>query len=279
MLVEPLAAAVYFSPEATQAYTDLGAVEDFWAPYYASRGACLGETPATAVAAAFGVFHPGHMREALAEAWKVATPAQWWAARVTGATAQLERLLGTAPDGAERATALLRRLAESACVAGHPLYAGLAEQAWPGTVVGDLWHAADLVREHRGDTHTAAWIAAGLSGPEVMMLTELWWGLPHGLYLATRHWPDDAIAAGLERLRARGLVDGDPPALTDAGIQMRADLERATDAAELPILDALTSAEQDELLDLLAPWADTICQGGGYPTNPAARTLPGLEDE
>ena len=120
---------------------------------------------------------------------------------------------------------------------------------------------------------------AGLTAPEVMMLTELWWGLPHGLYLATRHWPDDAIAAGLDRLRRRGLVDGDPPALTDAGIAMRADLERATDAAELPILDALSAAELDELLDLLAPWADAICQGGGYPANPSARTLPGLDDE
>jgi hypothetical protein len=277
MLVEPLAAAVYFAPEATEAYAALGAVDDFWAPYYASRGACLGETPAAAVAAAFGVFNPDHMAEALAQAWSAAPPAAWWTARVAGATAQLERLLGPAPDGAERATALLRRLADGATVAGHPLYAGLAEQAWPGTVLGDLWHAADLVREHRGDTHTAAWITAGLTAPQVMMLTELWWGLPHGLYLATRHWTDDAIAAGLEGLRRKGLVDGDPPALTEGGIQMRADLERATDAAEVGILEALEPAELDELLDLLAPWADTICKGGGYPANPAERSLPGLD--
>jgi hypothetical protein len=277
MLVEPLAAAVYFAPEATQAYAELGSPEDFWAPYYASRGACLGGTPATAVAAAFGVFNPAHMAEALAQAWAVAPPSAWWTARVAGATAQLERLLGPSPAGAERGTELLRRIADSATVAEHPLFAGLAEQEWPGTVLGDLWHAADLVREHRGDTHTAAWITAGLTAPQVMMLTELWWGLPHGLYLATRHWSDDAIAEGLAGLRAEGLVDGDPPALTDAGIRLRADLERATDAAELRVLDALEPAEVDELLGLLAPWADTICRGGGYPANPAERTLPGLD--
>ena len=73
-LVEPLAAAVYFAPEAHERYTALGAPSDFWAAYYASRGACLGETPAACVAAAFGVFNPDHIAEHLAIAWKAATP-------------------------------------------------------------------------------------------------------------------------------------------------------------------------------------------------------------
>ena len=72
-LVEPLAAAVYFAPEAHAAYKELGPLDDFWAPYYASRGACLGETPGLVVAAAFGVFNPVHIAEQLEGAWKVAT--------------------------------------------------------------------------------------------------------------------------------------------------------------------------------------------------------------
>ena len=277
-LVEPLAAAVYFAPEATAAYAELGGPDDFWAPYYASRGACLGATPPSVVAAAFGVFDPDHIAEGLRLAWDVATPAQWWDARVTGATGQLERLLGPSPDGAERATELLRRIADRSIVAGHPFFAALREQPWPGTPLGDLWHAADLVREHRGDTHTAAWVAAGFSGPTVMMLTELWWGLPHGLYLATRHWPAEVIAAELAGLRARGLVDGDPPTITDEGIRRRAELERATDAAEAHVLEALDPAEVDELFAILAPLSAAICAGGGYPANPDERTLPGLDD-
>src|SRR5689334_3175411 len=162
-LVEPLAAAVYFAPEAHEAYKALGDVGDFWAPYYASRGACLGETPGLVVAAAFGVFNPQHIAEQLEAAWKVATPSQWWQARVQGATAQLERLLGPEPDGAARATELLTRIADNSPVSGHAFYAGLASQPWPGTLLGDLWHAADLVREHRGDTHTAAYNAAGFT--------------------------------------------------------------------------------------------------------------------
>ena len=276
-LVEPLAAAVYFAPEAHAAYAELGSLDGFWAPYYASRGACLGETPALNVAAAFGVFNPTQMVEELDAAWKIATPSQWWDARVRGATAQLERLLGEAPEGAARATELLRRIADASPVAGRPFYAGLISQDWPGTVVGDLWHAADLVREHRGDTHTAAWTSAGFTGPQIMMLTELWWGLPHGLYLASRHWDADAIAAGLVHLRAQGWVEGEPPIITADGIRVRVAVEDATDVGEAAVLDVLTDAERDELFAILKPMAATIVAGGGYPADPNERELPGVD--
>ena len=225
------------------------------------------------------MFNPEHIASGLEAAWAAATPAQWWEARVTGATAQLERLLGPDPAGAQRATDLLRRIADSSMVAGHPFFAGLRDQAWPGSLLGDLWHAADLVREHRGDTHTAAWVAAGFTAPELMMLTELWWGLPHGLYLATRHWSPAAIETGLESLRANGLVDGDPPAVTPTGITRRVALEHATDDAEAHVLDALDDGEVEELFSILRPLSATICAGGGYPVNPAERSLPGLDED
>jgi hypothetical protein len=275
-LVEPLAAAVYFAPEAHAAYKELGECGDFWAPYYASRGACLGETPALVVASAFGVFNPAHIAEQLEAAWKVARPSQWWTARVHGATAQLERLLGEEPEGAARATELLRRIADASPISGHPFFAGLASQPWPGTLVGDLWLAADLVREHRGDTHTAAYNAMGFGAVDMMIMTELWWGLPHGLYLASRHWDEASIAASLASLRARGLVDGDPPQLTDAGITERVGIEDATDIGEAAVLDALTDSEREELFEILRPMAATIVAGGGYPADPNERELPGV---
>jgi hypothetical protein len=275
-LVEPLAAAVYFAPEAHSAYAALGDCGDFWAPYYASRGACLGETPGLVVAAAFGVFNPTHIAEQLEKAWKVAPPAQWWTARVQGATAQLERLLGEEPEGAARATELLRRIADSSRISGHPFFAGLASQEWPGTLVGDLWHAADLVREHRGDTHTAAYNAAGFSAVDMMVLTELWWGLPHGLYLASRHWDEAEVTETLVSLRAEGYIDGDPPVITASGIAARVEVEDATDVGEAYVLDALDDAEREELFSILRPMASTIVAGGGYPSDPNDRELPGV---
>src|SRR5437764_407599 len=77
--------------------------------------------------------------------------------RRRGATASLERILGDKPDGLDRATELLKRAGEAGTVAGHPLYAGLVSLDWPGDPMGNLWRAADIVREHRGDSHTAAW--------------------------------------------------------------------------------------------------------------------------
>ncbi len=276
-LVEPLAAAVYFAPEANAAYAELGEVGGWWAPYYASRGACLGETTALNVAAAFGVFNPSHIVEELEQAWKVATPSQWWQARVQGATAQLERLLGEAPAGAERATELLRRVVDNSAVSGHPFYAGLASQSWPGTLLGDLWHAADRVREHRGDTHTAAYNALSFTAPEIMMLTELWWGLPHGLYLASRHWDTTDIEVGLASLRDKGWVEGDPATITAEGIRVRVEVEDLTDRGEAAVLDVLSNSERDELFAILKPMAATIVAGGGYPADPNERELPGVE--
>ena len=67
-LVEPLAANVYFAPEARAAYQHLG-IEDYGAGYFTSRGACLGHVPGHVVAAAFGVFNPDVVVPAVAEGW------------------------------------------------------------------------------------------------------------------------------------------------------------------------------------------------------------------
>ena len=47
---------------------------------------------------------------------------------------------------------------------GRPLYAGHADLPWPDEPLLELWHAASLLREHRGDGHIAALLHAGLTG-------------------------------------------------------------------------------------------------------------------
>ena len=42
--------------------------------------------------------------------------------------------------------------------------------------MGAMWRAADLVREHRGDSHVIAWAVGGADAVEVLLLTEQWWG-------------------------------------------------------------------------------------------------------
>jgi hypothetical protein len=66
--VEPVAAGVYFAPEAHAAYAALGfagspiSQDGVARPdlkgYFTSRGACMGQVPGEVVAAAFGCFNP-----------------------------------------------------------------------------------------------------------------------------------------------------------------------------------------------------------------------------
>ncbi|MDQ2875197.1 MAG: hypothetical protein M3Y33_10545, partial [Actinomycetota bacterium] len=101
-----------------------------------------------------------------------------------------------------------------------PLFAGLAGRPWPSDELGGLWHACALLRELRGDSHVAAFVAAGVSGLEANILTELQVGWPPLAYTATRGWSDEAMEAATWRLTERGLIAGG--ALTPAGSRLRA---------------------------------------------------------
>jgi hypothetical protein len=273
-LVEPIAANVYFAKEAGALYKDLGL--RYLPGYFCSRSACMGQVAPEVVVATFGVFNPAIVKPAVEEGWSKTTATALLAARQQGAIASLERLLfsipggvGGVPDGAARATELLRKAGEAAPVPAHPLFAGLLSLGFPGDPLGDLWRAADLVREHRGDTHVAAWAGYGVDAVEITLLTELWWKIPLDSYVRTRGWSEDEITAGLARLRERGLIDGD--SFTDAGEALRGAIERVTDLGERSIVAALGD-DADELLGLLEPMARAIVESGGYPSDPSQLT-------
>jgi hypothetical protein len=164
---------------------------------------------------------------------------------------------------------LLRRAGDAGTVEGRPLFAGLRSLGWPGDAIGDLWRAADLVREHRGDSHTMAWVTHGLNAIEVLLLTEAWWRMPFNTYMRTRAWPDDDVQATISDLRDRNLIDDS--GLTEAGTDLRASIEEATDRGERGIVAALGD-DADELFGILEPWSKAIVESGGYPTDPSQLT-------
>jgi hypothetical protein len=267
-LLEPIAANVYFAEEAQKEYADLDL--NYPEGYFASRGACMGQVPGQVIASAFGVFYPPMVTQFVDAAWSKTDAETILAARQRGATAALERQLGKEPEGATRAIELLRTLADACTNAGRPLFSGLSSLGWPGDLVGDLWRAADLVREHRGDGHVCAWVTSGMSAIEVLLLTEAWWGFELNTYMRTRGWPQDDVLASMADLRERGLLDGDK--LTDAGAEVRGAVEATTDRADADKIAALTDAEFDELFALLEPMSRTIVTSGGYPADPSTLT-------
>ena len=217
MALEPVAGQVYFSPECHAAYAALGfspspgslpgGVQLPDGPaYFTSRGSVMGQVPGEVVAAAFAVFNPDAVVPAVAFGWSKVDAPTICSARTAGATGQLVRVLGPEPEGLGRATELLAAAAAPLRPEGKPLFAGLQSLGLPGDPMGDMWRLADLLREYRGDAHTAAWTSAGLDATEVGLLTELYWGLPMRTYVRTRAWSAADLDAAEDRLSGRGLV-------------------------------------------------------------------------
>jgi hypothetical protein len=272
--VEPVAAGIYFAPEAHTAYEALGfdggsppspdgIVRPELKSYFTSRGACMGHVPGEVVAAAFGVFNPKLVVPGVEAGWQITSREAILEARERAATAMLQRVLGEQPDGLDRVTDLLRRAADAAPWAARAVYAGLRSLGFPGHPMAAMWRAADLVREHRGDSHVIAWAVGGVDAMEILLLTEQWWGLPARSYAPSRGWLAADMDAGFERLQRRGLMTDDEQ-LTDAGRAFREEIEVRTDELERPLLDAL-GADLDELLEHLDAWSEAIVTAGSYP--------------
>jgi hypothetical protein len=272
-VVEPIAANVYFAPEVHRAFQAIGfngpsrvarGIEfpDMHA-YFTSRGACLGpNVSGHMVAAAFGVFKRSVVVPAVEEGWRRTDQATILAAREEGSVASLRRILGDEPEGLAWVTGVLKRMAEAGPAEGHYLHSGLLSLGYPGDAMGDFWRAADLVREHRGDSHVAAWLGADLDATEVGLLTDPWRGQPLKSWVRTRGWTDDELDAACDRLRSRGLLEDD--ALTNAGRTLRDDIEAATDVMERRMIAALGD-DAVAFFTLLDGWCDLMVAAGGYP--------------
>lgn len=264
-LVEPIAAAVYFAPEAQRRFEALGL--NYFEGYFCSRSAGLGAAPWRVVSAAFAAFKPAVVERAVTGGWQKTTPDALLAARLDGAREQIERMAGEHAASCAAAADILLGLTDGLDLSGRALFAGLAGLPVPGAddPVGRLWRAADLVREHRGDGHIAAWISA-VDSTEATVLTELWWGIEPGSYVWTRGWDADDVAAARARLADRGLLDGDG-ALTAAGRDLREAVERRTDEAERDVIARLGDTA-DELFALLRPISRALVGKDGYPSAP-----------
>jgi hypothetical protein len=262
--LEPYHGLIYFAPEATAAYEALG-VQGFDG-YFASRGAAMGPVPAEVVIATFFNFEPGIVRQAIPRAWETATPAQLLEARLAAADGALRRAIGGPIDEPEvaRAAELARVAADGCTVAGRPLYAAHAALPWPDAPHLALWHAITLLREFRGDGHIACLVEAGLDGIDALVVHAASGEVPRPALQGSRRWSDEAWAASVARLGERGLVDPDG-AFTEAGAELRQEIEDRTDALALAPWAALGEDGCDELRGLVRPYSKAIVESGILP--------------
>ncbi len=248
----------YFTPEARAANDALGC-KGGWMGYFGTRSAPMGPVSPEVVISAFYNFHPSLVHRAIPDAWRIASPERFLAARLVGVDGALRRMLGDAVTGPELAEAasLAVSAADDAPTAGRPLAVANAVLDWPADPHLALWQAATVLRESRGDGHVAALIAADLDPCEALVM----FGAEHGLessYLrAARAWPEPDWQAAVDRLVARGLL-AEAGGLTDAGRASRRWIEECTDQAAVAPWQAIGPAKSARLLDLLTPIARTL---------------------
>ena len=110
-----------------------------------------------------------------------------------------------------------------------------------------LEHRLLTLRYIRQHDHAQAWLARGLTAPDMVLMTELW----------QNKQPADP-RDGLARLVELGLAEADPLRLTDTGREVREAIETETDARAQQAFDVLDGPAATRFLAALQRLPGTI---------------------
>jgi hypothetical protein len=271
-LFEPVHAVIYFAPEALAAFEEAG-LRGFWRGYFAGRAAPLGPAGAAVVTASFFNFAPTFVARAIPGVWDLITPQDALRTRLAGADAALRGLLAGREAEATVAAELLWQAIGELDFSGRVLAAANAALPVPGDSSWvQLWQAATLLREHRGDGHFAALAAADIDGCEAVALRccmDLRWENLQPV----RGWTDEQRDDALARLADRGWVGADG-LLTNAGQAAHDAVEDATDQAAARPWARLGADATAELAGVLLPLAKACAAVVPYPS-PIGVPAPG----
>jgi hypothetical protein len=233
---------------------------NYWDTYFAGRAAALGASvPAEMVHALFYNFAPGEVARHIPKVWSTTTPEAAILARQQGCATALRRILGSLIDAPEfsRGVELLTKAATSAPLEGRPMYAALRTVPVPEDPVTRLFHAASLLREHRGDGHIAVLLIEGIDGLEAHVLVALEMGMPAEKFGRIHHLPPAQLAALVHGMKARGLVD-ENGGFTAAGREAKQRIEALTDDLAVAPYQCLEPTEVEELTAALEPIAEAL---------------------
>jgi Helix-turn-helix family len=158
---------------------------------------------------------------------------------------------------------LAREAALAASTAGRPLAAANADLPWPGEPHLVLWHAINVLREHRGDGHIAALQVAGLDPCEALVSFAAIGAAPQEIF-ASRGWTEAEWSAARDRLAARGWIDAAGKA-TERGWDGRDEIEWRTDRLADAPWQALGPTRAQRLADLTGPLLGAAFESGLLP--------------
>jgi hypothetical protein len=267
-LFEPVHSVIYFTPQGGAAFEAAG-LRGFWRRYFAGRSAPLGAIGPGPVTAAFFGFAPAMVARALPDVWTRISPQAALTARAAGARAALEELLDGHDATVAEAADLLSVAAKAVDLPGRVLAGANADLPWPDGPLDRLWHAATILREHRGDGHVAALLTAGVDGCESLVWrTALEGGGLRDSMQQARGWTDAEWQSAAGRLRDRGWLaaDGAP---TTAAQTAYTQVEALTDRLAAGPWQRLGTEVTERCARLLEPLAARI-----WPVLPEDNPIP-----
>ncbi len=265
-LLEPLHATVYYAEQAFDEAERLGyPVSTRWPSYFAWRAAPLGPVGAEQVTSAFYSFDPSMVARYVPAAWEIAAPERVLEARLRAADRSLRAVLGSLIDAADlvEVAALARIAADAAGTAGRPLAAANHAIGWADEPHVQLWQAATILREHRGDGHVAALLVAGLDPCEALVSFAALGHTPPAQF-TSRGWTDIAWAEATRRLEQRGWLD-ECGSATELGRTGRREVEHHTDRLASEPWEALGATRTARLVELVSPAFGAVLESGILP--------------
>jgi len=266
-LLNSMAATLYFSPDLGRELAEVG-IEDSNGAYFATRAAAMGAVGPGTVTATFYNFSHELVAQHVPAVWRTASPATVLAARTRAIDATLRRLLGdevVASKEVAEAAELALRAAEACGRSARPLYAAHADLPVPDAPHLALYHAATLLREHRGDCHLAVLLDAELAPVEALVShTATGKGMTPKWVLGTRGWSRTDWDAAVTALRERGLLDAEGE-LTEAGVALRKEIEARTDHLDRAPYEHLGAAGVTRLMELAKDLMMTAFTAGAFP--------------
>jgi hypothetical protein len=146
---------------------------------------------------------------------------------------------------------------------GRPLFAGLASLPLPTEDHMMVWHAARLLREHRGDGHIAALVVEGLGRIDALVVhATLLPAFGDGLR-RSRRWSMAEWNTSIASLRLRGwLTDEETLTFTPDGRARREWIEDRTDQLAALAFDGIGNEGLERLIALGTTYTAALESGG-----------------
>jgi hypothetical protein len=197
---------------------------DLWAWYHCGRGGVLGNPDPSVVVAAFGFFPPELQTKAWNKGVAVMEPAAI-AEEYAASCIEFGRRRFVV-EGAGRLAELLTIALDAAEIAALPLFAGWRKKLYdgPSDGPGRLALALMAAREHRGGSHLAACVAAGVP-PLNAVISGRYGGTNAEFFGWPKPWPEPELYAAT-----------------------MTEVEGTTDAMVRPAYAALSEDERAELV-------------------------------